>query len=60
VHGACADFDVERRLEHAAMFRPEVLQAEDEVLKGKARHRARILAWEWGNGEPGVAAGASV
>src|SRR3954451_9145190 len=43
MHGAGADLEVERRLDHAAALRPEVLQAKDEVLKREARHRRRIL-----------------
>src|ERR671928_225253 len=38
MHGSRADFEVERRLDHAAALGPEVLQFQDEVLEGQTRH----------------------
>src|SRR5205823_6177925 len=40
MHGAGADFEVERRLDHASALGPETLEREDERLKGDARHWA--------------------
>src|SRR5882672_3471127 len=43
MHGAGTDFHVERHLDHAAALRPEILQAQDEVLEGDPRHSRGII-----------------
>jgi hypothetical protein len=44
VHCAGADLDVDRHLDHAAPLRPEILQAQDEILERDSRHCADYMA----------------